>query len=235
MHNNIIAREGWPFIIFFALITFLLLWISWYKLAIAASILTIFCLYFFRNPERKINEDKDLVLAPADGRIMEINTVWEDQYLQAKTIQLRIFLNLFNVHVNRCPMAGTIEWVNRKGGLFLPAFKKEAGEKNARNYVGLLSEYGRILVVQITGLIARRIVCWVNPGDTLNAGERIGLIRFGSCTELYLPLEAEVLVVPGQKVKGGETIVARFNPAVSESGNTNRRRDDEKNSKTGQE
>ncbi len=216
MHNSIIAREGWPFIIFFAIISTWLLWLSCYKFAIAMGVLTLFCLFFFRNPERSVKEDKDLVLAPADGKVMEINKVWEEQYLEAETIQLRIFLSLFNVHVNRSPMAGTVEWVNKKGGIFLPAFKKEAGNKNARNYVGLISEYGKVLVVQITGIIARRIVCWVNPGDAMGAGERFGLIRFGSCTELYLPLEAEILVVPGQKVKGGETIVARFNPKLTE-------------------
>lgn len=221
MNNSIIAREGWSFIIIFAFITILLLWLSWYKLAIVTGVFCFFCVYFFRNPERNTSEDRDLVLAPADGRIMEINTVWEGQYLQDETIQLKIFLNLFNVHVNRCPIAGTIEWVNREGGIFLPAFNKNAGEKNARNYVGLLSEYGKVLVVQITGLIARRIVCWVNPGDSLGTGERIGLIRFGSCTELYLPLEAEILVVPGQKVKGGETIVARFNSSLSAAINNN--------------
>lgn len=211
MHKNIIAREGWPFIAFFSLIAVILYYASFSRLGIAFGFIALFCVFFFRNPERKIRDDNNLVLAPADGKILEINTVQENNYLNAKTKQVRIFLSVLNVHINRSPIAGTVEWVDKKGGLCLPAYKKEAGDKNARNYVGLVSEYGRILVIQITGIIARRIVCWVNPGDSLKAGERFGLIRFGSCTELYLPLDAEIMVVPGQKVKGGETIIARFN------------------------
>ncbi|MEN6489646.1 MAG: phosphatidylserine decarboxylase family protein [Smithella sp.] len=210
MHKSIIAKEGWPFIIGFALITLLVYLSSFDKFSLIPLGLTLFCIYFFRNPERNCNAERNMVLAPADGRVLEVNTVYEDKYLHSETKQVRIFLSIFNVHINRIPLSGTVEWVDKKGGLFLPAYKQEASDLNARNYLGLISEYGRILVIQITGLVARRIVCWAKPGDSLRAGERFGLIRFGSCTELYLPLDAEIEVVPGQKVKGGQTIIARF-------------------------
>ncbi|MDD3022460.1 MAG: phosphatidylserine decarboxylase family protein [Syntrophomonadaceae bacterium] len=210
MHKSFIAREGWPIIASFAIISFLVYLSPFNKFSLIPLLLTLFCVYFFRNPERLIPTEQNMVLAPADGKILEINTVYEDQYLQSQTQQVRIFLSIFNVHVNRVPLAGTVEWVDKKGGLCLPAYKQEAGQLNAKNYVGLISDYGRILVIQITGLVARRIVCWAKPGDFMQTGERFGLIRFGSCTELYLPLNAKIEVVPGQKVKGGETIIARF-------------------------
>lgn len=210
MHKNLIAREGWPFIAGCALLTILVYLSPFYKFSFIPLLLTLFCGYFFRNPERHISAERNMVLAPADGRILEINTVYEDHYLHSETKQVRIFLSIFNVHINRIPLAGTVEWVNKTGGLFLPAYKQEAGTLNARNYLGLISDYGRILVIQITGLVARRIVCWAKPGDILQTGERFGLIRFGSCTELYLPMDAQIEVVPGQKVKGGQTIIARF-------------------------
>jgi phosphatidylserine decarboxylase len=103
-----------------------------------------------------------------------------------------------------------VEWVEKVGGEYLPAYKDEASSKNVRNYLGISTEWGRIMVVQITGLIARRLVCWVHSGDTLQTGDRFGLIRFGSCTEVYLPDKAIINIKPGQKVKGGETVIARF-------------------------
>lgn len=210
MHKFIIAKEGWPFIVGFALVTLFLYLSPFYKLSLIPLAFTLFCIYFFRNPERNSSAEPNMVLAPADGRVLEVNTVYEDKYLHNETQQVRIFLSLFNVHINRIPLSGTVEWVDKKGGLCLPAYKQEASDLNARNYLGLISEYGRILVIQITGLVARRIVCWAKPGDNLQTGERFGLIRFGSCTELYLPLDAKIEVVPGQKVKGGQTVIARF-------------------------
>jgi phosphatidylserine decarboxylase len=209
-HNSIISREGWPIIGFFAVLGIFMLYLSFYILSFLAFILSIFSLYFFRNPERLTKEGRGLVFSPADGKVLDITTIIEEEFLNAEVKKIRIFMNLFNVHVNRIPIAGKVEWVNKKGGIFLPAHLKEAGDKNVRTYTGLLSEYGELLVVQITGIFARRIVCWVKPGDNVDTGERFGLIRFGSCVELYLPLEAEIQILPGQRVKGGETIIARF-------------------------
>lgn len=209
-HNSIIAREGWPYIGIFILLTILLTQISFNYYMLIPLGLAIFSAYFFRNPKRNIPIEEGLILAPADGKIMEINTVWEDQYMKSSAIQVRIFLNLFNVHINRVPFSGEVEWLSRSGNTYLPAYKKEAGTSNVSNYVGIHSNNGKIMVVQITGLVARRLVCWLKPGDQVQSGERLGLIKFGSCTELYLPVSAEILVQPGEKVRGGETIIGRF-------------------------
>jgi len=209
-HKEIIAREGWLFVAFFALLAGILYLTIGYAGAVAGLVLTFFSIYFFRNPERQIASQKGNVVAPADGRIMDVQEMVEDHYIHGDTVRVRIFLNIFNVHVNRSPIEGRVEWVNRVSGLYLPAYKDEVSLKNARNYVGIISDWGKIMVVQITGLIARRLVCWVQPGDVLATGQRFGLIRFGSCTEIYLPPTVEILVEPGQKVKGGETVIARF-------------------------
>jgi len=209
-HREFVAREGWPFIAFFIFLSgALYLTVSYIGLAVGL-VLTIFSIYFFRNPERNIDGQKGIVVSPADGRVMDVKTVVEENYVHTKTIRVRIFLSIFNVHINRSPIDGRVEWVNRVSGLYLPAYKDEVSDKNARNYLGIVTDFGKILVVQITGLIARRLVCWVQPGDTLKIGERFGLIRFGSCTEIYLPENATILVQPGQKLKGGETVIARL-------------------------
>lgn len=209
-HREIVAREGWPFIAFFMFLSAVLyLSINYIGLAVGL-VLTIFSIYFFRNPERNIVGQKGIVLSPADGRVMDVKMVMEENYIHAKTIRVRIFLSIFNVHINRSPIEGRVEWVNRVSGIYLPAYKDEVSDRNARNYIGIVTDWGKILVVQITGLIARRLVCWVQPGDTLAIGERFGLIRFGSCTEIYLPEDATILVQPGQKLKGGESVIARF-------------------------
>lgn len=209
-HKEIIAREGWIFVLIFLLLAIPLFYFTGYVGASPAIILALFCIYFFRNPERKISAARNVVVSPADGRIMDIEKLPEDQYIHAPAIRVRIFLSLFNVHLNRCPIQGQVEFVQKVPGQFLPAYKTEAGTVNARNYVGLNTKWGKILVVQITGLVARRLVCWVKAGDALATGERFGLIRFGSCTELYLPIDANIKVQPGHKVKGGSTVIAEL-------------------------
>lgn len=209
-HREPVAREGWIFIIFCILISMFLYYLAGYAGAVIGLVFTIFCLFFFRNPERVIPSGREVVVSPADGVIMDITTMAEDRFMKANTQRVRIFLNIFNVHVNRNPIAGKVEWVEKVAGEYLPAYKDEASYKNVRNYLGISTEWGRIMVVQITGLIARRLVCWVQPGDTMQTGDRFGLIRFGSCTEIYLPEKVSINVKPGQKVKGGETVIARF-------------------------
>lgn len=209
--SSIISKEGWPIIFFSGLIAILFFYIPFVRwLAVLPFFFMLFSCYFFRNPQRVIKVSKSLILAPSDGKIISISTIQENKYLNSEAIQVRIFMSLFDVHVNRIPISGIVEWTHKKGGLCLPAYRAEASGKNVCNYTGIKSAYGSILVVQITGLIARRIVNWVKPGDKVTAGERFGLIRFGSCTELYLPPEARIEVIPGQKVIGGETVIGRF-------------------------
>jgi phosphatidylserine decarboxylase precursor-related protein len=209
-HSEPIAREGWLFVVIAIVLTILLYFGAGYGGALIGLILTIFCTFFFRNPVRTIPDEPGAVVSPADGVVMDIIAVDEDKYVKANTQRIRIFLNIFNVHINRNPITGKVEWVERVSGEYLPAYKDEASSKNVRNYLGISTAWGKIMVVQITGLIARRLVCWVHPGDRMLTGERFGLIRFGSCTEVYLPAEANIRVRPGQKVKGGETVIARF-------------------------
>ena len=209
-HNEIVAREGWIFIAFFAGVAAALYYFTGYWGAVPAIILALFCIYFFRNPERIASEGEKIVTSPADGRIMDIEEVNEDRFIHGKAIRVRIFLSLFNVHINRSPVDGKVMWVQRTGSKYLAAYKPEAGTYNVRNYLGLDANDQKILLVQITGLVARRLVCWVAPGDQLERGERFGLIRFGSCTELYLPTDAVIKVKAGEKVKGGETDIAEL-------------------------
>ncbi|MEQ8199890.1 MAG: phosphatidylserine decarboxylase family protein [Syntrophomonadaceae bacterium] len=209
-HREPVACEGWPFILLFALITWLLYVFTNEIGTLSGLLLTLFGIFFFRNPERTVPGERGSVVAPADGRVMDITDVTENEFMQAEAVRVRIFLSLFNVHINRAPVAGRVEWVKRVAGLYRAAYRDEAGILNARNYVGLTTEWGKILVVQVTGLVARRLVCWVKPGDDLQVGERFGLIRFGSCTELYLPPGTEILVAPGQKVRGGESLIAQL-------------------------
>ncbi|QGT99411.1 Phosphatidylserine decarboxylase [Candidatus Syntrophocurvum alkaliphilum] len=207
--KNYIAREGLPFILLFTLLSIICLYF-FYNLAIIPLLLTFFCIYFFRDPERVLTDTKDMIVSPADGKIMSIEEINEQKYLNKKVIKVSIFLSVFDVHINRIPIDGKVLTVHNVGGIFLPAYKKDASDKNVRTYIILETNWGKVMVAQITGLIARRIVCRVKPGDNVFIGDRYGLIKFGSCTEIYMPLEAEILVKPGDKVRGGESIIAKL-------------------------
>lgn len=209
-HNEIVAREGWIFIAFFLGAAAALYYFTGYWGAVPAIILALFCTYFFRNPKRTASEEEAIVVSPADGRIMDIEEVTEDRFIHGQAIRVRIFLSLFNVHINRNPVDAEVVWVQKVGSKYLPAYKPEAGTYNVRNYLGLDANGQKILLVQITGLVARRLVCWVSPGDRMQRGERFGLIRFGSCVELYLPTDVDLKVKAGDKVKGGETDIAKL-------------------------
>ncbi|MDD3852130.1 MAG: phosphatidylserine decarboxylase family protein [Syntrophomonadaceae bacterium] len=209
-HNEIIAREGWIFIIIALAIVAVLAVFHFYIPALIFAALTLFCIFFFRNPERIIPEGDEMVVSPADGKVMDVTTVNEGLFIKGNAKRVRIFLSLFNVHINRAPVSGKVGFIKQVAGKFLPAYKDEVSFKNQRNYIGLETDFGRVLVVQITGLVARRLVCWVESGNVLQRGERFGLIRFGSCTEIYLPVETEILVKIGDSVKGGESVIAKF-------------------------
>lgn len=204
-----IASAGWSYLFVLAATTGLFYWSYRPASAVTAS-LFIFTAYFFRNPRRTIPRDSTAVLSPADGVVLSVSRVMEDKFIDGPAQKVSIFLSIFNVHVNRSPVAGEVTYVNYVPGKFLPAFKSHASEINERNYVGIEASGFRVMVCQITGFIARRIVCYVGAGRQLDQGQMFGMIKFGSCTEVYVPDGVEILVSPGDSVKGGETIIGRF-------------------------
>ena len=185
-------------------------------LALLGLLFTLFCLYFFRDPERVAPGRPGALLAPADGRVVAITPAVPPSELGLGAIprwRVSTFLSLFDVHVNRVPADGTITRIAYRHGSFLNASMDKASEANERNAVALrLSDGREIAVVQIAGLIARRIVCDVREGDAVHAGQRFGMIRFGSRTDLYLPEGVRPLVAVGQTMVGGETVIAELTP-----------------------
>jgi phosphatidylserine decarboxylase len=211
-----IRREGWPFI---ALLIFLALFFGWFWSPIAwiGLILAAWCTYFFRDPKRVIPVGPDLVVSPADGRVAAIVTCAAPLELglgDQPRLRVSVFMSVFDCHVNRSPVAAKIAKIIYTPGRFLNAQLDKASEGNERNGFVLESEHGPVGVVQIAGLVARRIVCFSKEGEAIAPGERIGLIRFGSRVDVYLPLSAHVLVAEGQTMIAGETVIARFDGAA---------------------
>lgn len=203
-----IVKEGFPFVGIGAGVTLLLGLLGWTVVAVAAAGLTLFAAWFFRNPARVIPQGPGLVVAPGDGTVIAIEEEFESRFLKDRSVRLTIFLNVFDVHVNRIPCEGVVEDIQYQRGAFLLAMNPEATLKNEQNALFLRTAQGaKVLCVQVAGLIARRIVCWLSPGERVMRGERFGLIRFGSRMDTYLPLGTELKVAVGQRVKGGETIV----------------------------
>lgn len=203
-----IAKEGFVFIAIGAALTLLGGVLLGGPAAIPFGALTFFCLWFFRDPHRRIPQEKGALVSPADGKIVDISRTEEGRFLNKPAIKISIFLNVFNVHINRVPVAGKAIGIFYNAGRFFAANVPKASLENEQNAIVLETPAGkRIVCIQIAGLIARRIVCWTKEGSTLNRGERFGLIRFGSRVDLFLPIETEIRVSLGQKVRGGETIL----------------------------
>jgi phosphatidylserine decarboxylase len=173
-------------------------------------LLILYTFAFFRDPDRVAPADPDLIVAAADGAITDIIELDEDEFLKAKTRRIGIFLSIFDVHTNRAPIDGRIVYRQHREGLCLDARRPECSEKNESMTWAFENAGTTIVVRQLTGAIARRIVAWADVGDDLRKGERFGMIRFGSRTEVYLPLNAEPLVKVGDHVLGGSTIIARL-------------------------
>jgi len=203
-----ISRDAWSYLAILAFLTAFAYWL-WPWLVILPGVLFLFILFFFRNPEREISKDEFMLVSPVDGVVMDVERVIEDQFLNGESIRVRIFLSIFNVHINRSPMSGEVVFRSYRPGQMIPAFKTHASEVNEKNYVGIQNEHLQILVTQVTGFIARRIVCWVNKGDKVVKGERYGLIKFGSCSEIFVPTNVEIMVSPGDKVRGGISVIGR--------------------------
>ena len=167
--------------------------------------------YFFRNPDRTIPTDEHLVVSPADGTVQDVVELEDDDFVKGPCTKIIIFLSVFNVHVNRSPIAGEIKCQKYVCGRFRPAYKDEVGFENERHMLGIENEKGfRVTVTQIAGILARRIVSWVTLDDNMSKGQVYGLIKFGSCTELVVPRNVEVLVKKGDKVRGGESVLGRI-------------------------
>ena len=203
-----VALEGYPFIIFAALVTIVAAILGYAIVALVALFITGFILYFFRDPERISPEENDVLVSPADGKIILIEEVFDERFVKEHVYKISIFMNVFNVHVNRAPFPGTVSHIKYSPGRFYSANTERAALGNEYCAMTINTENNRRLaVVQIAGLIARRIVCWATRGDKLSRGQRFGLIRFGSRVDLYLPLQTHLEVSTGQKVKAGETIL----------------------------
>ena len=181
---------------------------AWLSLIFLA--LSLFTIAFFRDPNRPVPPGPNLIVAPADGRVRDIVELDEKEVLKTKTRRVGIFLSIFDVHTNRAPIDGRIVYRQHHAGLCLDARDPNCSEKNEAMTWAFENPRGAIVVRQLTGAIARRIVAWANVGDELKKGQRFGMIRFGSRTELYLPLDAEVLVKTGDHVSGGSTVIARL-------------------------
>ena len=200
-----------PFLVAAAGITAAVAFLGIPWLTVPVAVLAFFVFWFFRDPERNSPLDDRLILSPADGKIVGVEEVSEDRFLKDRAVRVSIFLNVFNVHVNRVPCAGRILNIAYQPGRFLMAQKPDASIQNEQNAVLLETPRGqKILFIQIAGLIARRILCWVKEGDVVKQGNRFGMIRFGSRTDLYLPLSAKVSVKPGDCVKGGLTVIGEL-------------------------
>lgn len=205
-HREIIVREGYPFIILFLVLCMAALVFFGVWLAFPLLVVTFFVIWFFRNPERESPSDTNVVLSPADGRVIKVEEVSGNNLLTSPAKKISIFMNVFNVHVNRIPCSGVVRTIEYKKGKFFSADLDKASAENERNAVVIGTDDGReIMIIQIAGLIARRIVCWVEKGMRVTKGERFGLIRFGSRLEVFLPLDARISVNVGDTVKAGVT------------------------------
>ena len=219
------AREGWAFIVPTAFLSLaawtvaLLTDIAGVELVAAAlTVLTLFISYFFRDPEPRAADDPSLVMAPGEGRVVDIAQVEESTFFAGPARRISIFLTVFDVHVQRAPVTGRVEHRSYHPGGYAVAWKPKASEENEQAALGIATPHGRVLVRQIAGLVARRIVTYPVEGSQLEIGERIGLIRFGSRVDLFIPLEWEVICERGDRVLVGRTPLARISQATQSQG-----------------
>jgi len=206
-----IAREGWPFIaVAWALVVGAAL--LWWPLAALLAVIAVWVVAFFRDPIRPGPRGERYVLAAAEGHVVHVTEIDEPMYVKERAVRISIFLSVFDVHVNRCPVDASVELVHYNKGKFLHAAAEKASLENEQSSIGLRGPRGRVLVRQIAGLIARRIVTDPKAGDRVTQGARLGLIRFGSRTDVFLPLSARpvVKVKPGDRVRVGGTVLAEY-------------------------
>lgn len=209
------AKDGWPFVLPFATLAVLSfaaafkagrpwLWL----LSFFLLFLTLFFAYFFRDPERKIPVDENFILSPADGKVVAVETVSEPLFFKSQSQKISIFLSPLDVHINRIPASGKVDFLSYLPGKFLAAYQDKASTDNEQTAIGISTPHGKILFKQIAGVLARRIICRLKPGQEVQAGEKFGMIRFGSRVDIFLPKGVELKVQKGDKVVGGETVMA---------------------------
>lgn len=220
-----IARDGWTFILIGLVLTIIFLWMAtrWdsrtaFVFSLIFALLTTFTAYFFRDPDRSAIVQPGMLLAPADGKVVLIDTLESHPFVGDNTIQVSIFLSVFDVHINRVPAGGLIDYVNYNPGEFFAAYEDKASQLNEQTEIGMITESGRkIAFKQIAGIIARRIICNLVAGDRVIAGDRFGLIRFGSRTDILLPAGSRVAVQVGDRVRGGETVIGHLAEMATET------------------
>jgi phosphatidylserine decarboxylase len=206
----LLAREGWGHIAYALSAAVVIHWIGGPWLALPFWVFVVFTLQFFRDPARVIPQDPNALVCPADGKVIVVDEV-EDPYLKRPARRISIFMNVFNVHSNRMPVAGEVKQAWYQPGSFLNAALDKAARENERNALWIKTADGKdVVVVQVAGLLARRILCYVRPGDQVERGERYGFIRFGSRVDVYLPLETRPAVSLGDKTQGGAQILAHL-------------------------
>ena len=204
-----VSKEGIPYIAL-ALAASVIM-VNYHSMgALVPLALAAYLVFFFRDPRRVPTADESAVIAPADGRIVRIDEVSEGEYLAAPARRMSIFMSIFDVHVNYVPVTGVVDYVYYRKGSFKNALQDISSRVNENNTVGIKSRSGALMVRQIAGMIARRIVCRCCVGDRVEAGQKLGMIKFGSRVDLFLPLEARLLVKKGDRVRGGETVIARL-------------------------
>ena len=206
-----LAREGYPLIVGCLVATGILLVLGWHVLTLVALALTVFTVSFFRDPERVTPAGADLIVAPADGRVIKVAPVRDERFLEGEAMLVSIFMSPFNVHVNRAPVSGRVVDVRYTHGKYFRAFADKASLDNEQNAVLLEDEQGRRLgCVQIAGFLARRIVCYLRPGMNVERGQRYGMIKFGSRADVYLPPAAQIRVQVGDRARAGVTVLAQW-------------------------
>lgn len=206
------AREGIPYILYAAFATLVMATLGQFPLTVLLLIVTLLVGHFFRDPERIIAAGPDDVVSPADGKVIAVERLEEPCFTRKTCWKISIFMSVWDVHVNRIPCAGAVQGIHYQMGQFAAANRLEASRKNEQNWLWLRTHAGLdIVLTQVAGLIARRIVCWPTPGDQVECGERFGLIRFGSRVDIYVPEENRVLVAKGERVCAGGSILCRMN------------------------
>jgi phosphatidylserine decarboxylase len=210
-----IAREGWPHILILLAVGGVLLLLRWHWVGGIIFALGLFTTFFFRDPDRKVLQDPRLVVSPADGKVVQVIPAPAGNPLGEGAAQVSIFLSVFDVHVNRAPIGGRITRVEYHKGKFLPAFDEKASLQNEQNSVTIEGDGSRVVFKQIAGLIARRIVFWKRLNDAVERGERVGLIKFGSRVDVFLPADIEVKVKVGDRVSGGISVLGEKRGAAA--------------------